>query len=184
MKKFIVGKKYFIGLILLMATIVLILFVSCSQKGNENKEKTAVPESEKIFLITDDTPNCSMIISNEIFKYINEKDDYSYILDLMNDYFNVVINDEIEPNVVYIKAVSEKIDAEVRLAQVYEPSNKATLLIQIAEAGKSAFNEQNFDNTDDKNNASTIQEDSGNQLINDVTSSLKKIADKGSVHSV
>ena len=184
MKKFIVGKKYGVALILLMATIVLTLFVSCAQKRNEKTENEGVPESEKMFLITDDTPNCSMIISNEIFKYINEKDDYSYILDLMNDYFNVVINDEIEPNVVYIKAVSEKIDAEVRLAQVYEPSNKATLLIQIAEAGKSAFNEQNFDNTDDKNNASTIQEDSGNQLINDVTSSLKKIADKGSVHSV
>ena len=87
MKKFIVGKKYGVALILLMATIVLTLFVSCAQKRNEKTENEGVPESEKMFLITDDTPNCSMIISNEIFKYINEKDDYSYILDLMIDYF-------------------------------------------------------------------------------------------------
>ena len=162
----------------------MILFASCGKESQNNPDKDTAVNAEKMYLITDDTPNCSMIISNEIFDYINEKDDYSYILDLMNDYFNVVINDEIEPNIVYIKAVSEKIDAEVRLAQVYEPSNKASILIQIAEAGKSAFNEHNFDNTEDDQQQSTVQEDTGSQLIADVKSSLKKIADKGSVYSV
>ena len=170
---------------LLLTVCVLSFVVSCSKEKKEKTDTNIIAlDTEKIFLITDDTPNCSMIISNETFKYINQKDDYSYILDLMNDYFNVVINDEIDPYVVYIKAVSEKIDAEVRLAQVYEPSNKATILIRIAEAGKSAFNEHNFDNTEDDKIEYTIQEDSENQLLTDVTSSLKKIADKGSVYSV
>ena len=51
----------------------------------KRREKT-VTDTEKIYLITDDTPNCSMIISDETFSYLNQNDDYSYILDLMNDY--------------------------------------------------------------------------------------------------
>ncbi len=163
------------------AVIMLMLCVACSyQKGTKHDTEDDTKE-ERIFLITDDTPNCSMIISDEVFKYINKDDDYSYILDMMNDYFNVVINEEIEPNVVYIKAVSEKIDAEVRLAEVYESSNKASLLIQIAEAGRSIFNEYNFDMIKEKEEQ---PENTDNELYNEMKSSLKLIANKGSVYSV
>ena len=171
-------------LAILIAASSLTVPASCAGKNvTERREKT-VTNTEKIYLITDDMPNCSMIISDETFSYLNQNDDYSYILDLMNDYFNVVINDEIEENVVYIKAVSEKIDAEVRLAQVYEPSNKATVLIQIAEAGKSAFNEHYMDDTEDGKKEDKTSDNTNNKLINQVKSSLKKIADKGSVYSV
>ena len=119
MKKHVVKARLIIALTALVAFLSLFLTVSCAKWNKRNSEAESEVETEKIFLITDDTPNCSMTISDETFKYLNKNDDYSYILDLMDDYFNVVINDEIEPYVVYIKAVSEKIDAEVRLAQVY-----------------------------------------------------------------
>ena len=180
----VLKNKLFIALVAILAISSLTVLVSCDDNGENKSEKNVVLNTERMYLITDDTPNCSMIISDETFNYINKKDDYSYILDLMNDYFNVVINDEIEPNVVYIKAVSEKIDAEVRLAQVYEPSNSASILIQIAEAGKSVFNEHNFDNTEMNQNDVSIQENTKNKLIAEIKSSLKKVADKGSVYSV
>ena len=110
MKKHVVKARLIIALTALVAFLSLFLTVSCAKWNKKNSEAESEVETEKIFLITDDTPNCSMTISDETFKYLNKNDDYSYILDLMDDYFNVVINDEIEPYVVYIKAVSEKID--------------------------------------------------------------------------
>ena len=176
------SKRIFTLLTLTISVILLMLCVSCF-KGESVKDDSVNEETdEKLFLITDDTPNCSMIISNETFTFLNQNDDYSYILDMMNDYFNVVINDEIDPNVVYIKAVSEKIDAEVRLAQVYEPSNKATVMIQIAEAGRSVFNEYNFDKIAEEEKE--VPKATGNELYTNLVSSLKTIADKGSVYSV
>ena len=164
------------------ALSTVLLCVACSDhKGNKNGTGEFKKE-ERLFLITDDTPNCSMTISDEVFKYLNKDDDYSYILDMMNDYFNVIINEEIDPNVVYIKAVSEKIDAEVRLAEVYDSSNRASLVIQIAEAGKSVFNEYNIDKVDDsKADSSDAKE---NELYSELSASLKTVADKGSVYSV
>ena len=163
--------------------IVLLLCTACSDGEKNNSDTVNEMEEEKIFLITDDTPNCSMIISDEVFKYLNKDDDYSYILDMMNDYFNVVINEEIEPNVVYIRAVSEKIDAEVRLSEVYEASSKASLLLQIAEAGKSVFNEYNFDMVNE-NKAQQEPEKTDNELYNELISSLKTIANKAAIYGV
>ena len=113
---------------------------------------------------------------------VNEMEEEK-ILDMMNDYFNVVINEEIEPNVVYIRAVSEKIDAEVRLSEVYEASSKASLLLQIAEAGKSVFNEYNFDMVNE-NKAQQEPEKTDNELYNELISSLKTIANKAAIYGV
>ena len=184
MKKHVIKARLIVAITALIALLSLFLTVSCAKWNKRNSEEESEVVTEKIFLITDNTPNCSMTISDETFKYLNKNDDYTYILDLMDDYFNVVINDEIEPNVVYIKAVSEKIDAEVRLAQVYEPSTKTTILIQIAEAGKSVFYEYNFDNTEENMDESLISEEEDNSLLSSVRDSLKVIADKGSLYSV
>lgn len=165
-----------------MTIIALILAVSCSGRRKENPRRDDIPENDTMFLMTDDTPNCSMIISDEVFKYINENDDYSYILDMMSDYFNVVINEEIEPNNIYIRAVNEKIDAEVRLAQIYDPSNKVSLLIQIAEAGKTVFNEYDIDQV--KEPVAPSDSEVKSPLLKELKSTLKLIADKGSVCSV
>ncbi len=177
------AKVKFITVSAVLLIIVLLLCTACSDGEKNNSDTVNEMEEEKIFLITDDTPNCSMIISDEVFKYLNKDDDYSYILDMMNDYFNVVINEEIEPNVVYIRAVSEKIDAEVRLSEVYEASSKASLLLQIAEAGKSVFNEYNFDMVNE-NKAQQEPEKTDNELYNELISSLKTIANKAAIYGV
>lgn len=174
------GKRMMLRVILTVMVLAACAAVCTScDKGSANRYGEEKPD--KIFLVTDDTPNCSMIISDEIYKYLNEEDDYSYLLDLMNDYFNIVINDEIDPNTVYIKAVSEKIDAEVRLAEVYDVSNKVSFIIQMAEAGRSVFHEHSVNS--EESAAETVPK-TNNKLVSAVTSSLKKAADKASVYSV
>lgn len=166
---------------LLLVISVLLPVTACSGSGGGNDDEV-ITDNEKIYILTDDTPNCSLIISDEVFKFLNSNDDYSYILDMMSDYFNVVINEEIEPNNIYIKAVSEKIEAEVRLAEIYDPSNKVSLLIQVAEAGNSVFNEYNIDDVKEPPPQEDKQEES--QLITDMKASFKLVADKASVCSV
>ena len=174
------------GLIILLTVILssfaMVTFVSCSGNNKNRSDKEVTVDREKMYILTDDTPNCSMIISDEVFKYLNNNDDYSYLLDMMSDYFNVVINEEIEPNNVYIRAVNEKIDAEVRLAEIYDPSNKVSLLIQIAEAGKTVFTEYDIDAV--KDTGKPAEKAPENELLSGVTSSLRLVADKGSVCSV
>ncbi|MBQ1398194.1 MAG: hypothetical protein IIY89_06845, partial [Clostridia bacterium] len=86
MKKHVVKARLIIALTALVAFLSLFLTVSCAKWNKRNSEAESEVETEKIFLITDDTPNCSMTISDETFKYLNKNDDYSYILDLMDDY--------------------------------------------------------------------------------------------------
>lgn len=169
-----------------IAAGMLLCCASCADDNSEKLKKSMEENPEIMFIISDDTPNCSMIISDEIYSVL-KKDDYSYILDMMNDYFNVVINDEIDPNVVYIKAVSEKIDAEVRLAEIYDPSSKLSVLVQVAEAGKSVFPEYKDNSRFNMDEVSSSVEDSDDpktQMLAELKSSLKKIADKGSICSV
>ena len=172
--------------VLILPAVILIVFsliwlAACSEESDSDADSEIILDSEKIYLITDDTPNCSLIISDETFNFLSNNDDYSYILDMMSDYFNVIINKEIEPNNVYIKAVSEKIDAEVRLAQIYDPSNKVSLLIKVAEAGGSVFNEYEIDSEDKPEDKPAIQD---NPFYNELRKSMKTVADKGSICSV
>ena len=172
--------------VLILPAVILIVFsliwlAACSEESDSDADSEIILDSEKIYLITDDTPNCSLIISDETFNFLSNNDDYSYILDMMSDYFNVIINKEIEPNNVYIKAVSEKIDAEVRLAQIYDPSNKVSLLIKVAEAGGSVFNEYEIDSEDKPEYKPAIQD---NPFYNELRKSMKTVADKGSICSV
>ncbi len=181
------------GIIRLLSALMCLFFLanclSCSGKSKENAVIVPEEKPEYMFIITDDTPNCSMIISDEVFQYLNNQSEYSYILDMMNDYFNVVINDEIDPNIVYIKAVTEKIDAEVRLAEIYDPTNKVSILLQIAEIGKTVLPSYVHDKEEGEDaivNISDIMNpvDTGNELYTNVLSSMKLIASKGSVYSV
>ena len=174
-----------------LAVLMLLLSAALSSCSGVSKKISTEEEEkpEQMFLITDETPNCSMIISDEAFNYLNKTDDYSYLLDLMNDYFNIVINNEIDPYTVYIKAVSTKIDAEVRLAEVYEPSNRVSFMIQMAEAGKSALQEYtvSLDQEPVVSQPTETQEDPDDpkyQLRSEVIASLKSMAGKASVYSV
>ena len=182
------GKKSIVKILAAIISLsVLVNCVSCSEEKTKNHSTSDPEKPEYMFIISDDTPNCSIILSDEVFNYLSENSHYSYILDMMSDYFNVVINDEIDPNIVYVKAVTDKIDAEVRLAEIYDPSNKISLIVQIAEAGKTVL-PSFVDDTEDGAivDISEIMNptDSKNVFYSAVKSSLKTVADKGSLFSV
>ena len=171
--------------------LVMLMIVNCAACGRKNdRTNESSQDSEYIFLVTDDSPVCNMIISDELFKEITENDDYSFLLDLMNDYFNVIINKEIEPCTTYIRAVTEKIDSEIRLEEVYNVSNKISVIVQIAEAGLTMLNSDvdgsMSEMTVNTEESTTPAEENPerSELFSLLMDSVKSAANKGSVCSV
>lgn len=169
-----------------LCIFMLLSVASCSEPQKEEEVTQTYEPSEKIYLISDDTPNCTMTISDEVFEYIKANSGRQYILDLMNDYFNVVINSETDPNVVYIRAVSEKIDAEVRLAEIYDPSNKFSLLVRIAGIGESVLPARPFSEEEEESNSRSLSDydNTDSPYITESLQFLRKVGDKGAIYSV
>ena len=171
-------------------TAMLMIFALSSCAGSKKSKVQDIQDDEHIYLVTDDTPNCSMIISDEVFNEIKTNDDFSYILDMMNDYFNVVINSEIDPNIVYVKPVTTKIDSEVRLAEVYDAPSKVSVIIQLAEAGLEMIESEIDESTSDHSGVSGQEDETKEipsdkkELLDNLVSSIKVVANKGAIYSV
>ena len=161
-----------------LAAAMLFTVTSCKEK--KEVPGATVQESDHIYLISDDAPVCNMIISDEVFSVLTAGDQYSYILDMMNDYFNIIINNEIDPTIIYIKPVSERISSEVRLEEVYGVSNKISIIIMLAETGKLML-DSNVDgsltvSSEEPVKSALTEKD---KLHNQMLTVLKKAANKG-----
>jgi Exonuclease III len=167
----------------LLIAAMLFTVSSCDKKNTISQND--IPDNEQIFLISDDAPNCNMIISDEVFGFLSDNDDYSYILDMMNDYFYIIINEEIDPNIVYIKPINERIDSEVRLEEVYRVSNKISLIIKLANVGKLMLDEKSDESLEQPAYQSQKNDLTEKDIFyNEVILSLNKSASAGAVYSI
>lgn len=167
------------GMFAACCLLIAMIFLCVSCAGNGNSGKNLVSKSDKIILISEDYVNCNLTISDELFEYLKADEEKEYLLDLINDYFNVIINETTDANTLYIKAGLDKIDSEVRLPEVYEASNRISVIVRMAEIG-----ERMIPKNDDV--ASETGEDTPptpqEQLRINVLANLKKIAAQGAVY--
>ena len=119
--------------LLCMIIAVMCMCVSCDN-SESNEEK--VSPSETVLILDETSPVYNLILSDELFNYMKEND--IEMLDLMNDYFNVIINEKIDENVIYIRNDLHEMNAEFNLVDVYDPSNKFSAIIKIAEYARLA----------------------------------------------
>lgn len=167
------------GTLLTGCLLIVVVFILSACAGNGHGKKNHVSKSDKIILISENYVNCNLTISDELFDYLKADEEKEYLLDLINDYFNVIINETVDQNAVYIKAGLEKIDSEVRLPEVYEASNRVSVIVRIAEAGERVISQKADDSAvSSEKKAPTPQED----LRTNVMANLKKIASKGAVY--
>ena len=142
--------------------------------------------SDSVMILDDTSPVYNLILSDELFDYMKEND--IEMLDLMNDYFNVIINEKIDENVVYIRNDLHQMNAEFNLVDVYDPSNKFSAIVKIAEYAKLAAGipEQNGSKKDGTEKTTAENEEvktARETALAEIASGAKKIADKAASYT-
>lgn len=166
--------------------VVFIVMCMCSSCADGVSPKDTVTASDSVLLLDETSPVYNLILSDELFDYMKEND--VEMLDLMNDYFNVIINEKIDENVVYIRNDLHEMNAEFNLVDVYDPSNKFSAIVQIAEYAKLAAGIPDKDsgkNADEgKTSAETEKSKTDRETaLAEMASGAKKIADKAASYT-
>ena len=170
---------FFIGLI-------LIVLCMCSSCTDDAPDETIPTEPETVLILEDTSPVYNLILSDELFDYMKENS--IEMLDLMNDYFNVIINEKIDENVVYIRNDLHEMNAEFNLVDVYDPSNKFSAIVKIAEYAKlaagipdkeSSSKAEAGQTSSEKEEIKTARE----TALADMAAAAKKIADKAASYT-
>ncbi len=141
--------------------IIVVVMCMCSSCEEDVSQEESVTKSDTVLILEDTSPVYNLILSDELFDYMKEND--IEMLDLMNDYFNVIINEKIDENVIYIRNDLHEMNAEFNLVDVYDPSNKFSAIIKIAEYARLAAG------IPDKNSSKT----NGSQQSSNETEAVK-----------
>ena len=161
--------------------IVLLLSTSNDRTDFVYHDVTA---TDVMPILDEKSPVYNLIVSDELFEYMKENS--IDMLDMASDYFNVIINQKIESNVIYIRSDPHKMNAEFNLVDVYDTSNKFSAIIRIAECARQAagFPDLKQENSQTAEQPQTAVEKSDREkALSAMYAMARKLADKGSAYT-
>lgn len=167
------------------AACIILSAVSCAKFKQDLVEKYIVEDevspTDQVVLLNKDYPTFSMVISDELLK--NMREYYASSLESIEKYFDLVINEEIEENVVYIRARNDFVsgsDYDERLipASVYmeeaDDSAKLDMLGKVAGLSPVLMQEAVPYSRDAVENSLTDEEKTLNEILNGSSFAIDK----------